>query len=347
MGRTMEWSPVALSSTLKLTLKRGALVAAANWPLTIIQAVADSLFKLLIAAPLFGGIFLVALVVGAEPITLLSLEWRDMATTIATSLLSKPMVLMAWVTALGVVIGGGSLFVFLVKGGTVSTLVRGERNAGAIEQPPLLPGVVAQASAFSVDSFIEGANRLFPAYARLGLMLMAIYLASGSGFVVVVGAVRSGGEGWALTALATAAFVAGITFINLMYLLTQIVIAADGCSVTTATPRVWAFIRRERRTVGGVFVVVLALVIFATGASILATTALGLIAFVPLFGFVFIPLSLLAWMLRAVVFQYIGLASIGAYLKLYREAKPGLVEGRVHGHDRLREIPFADGTSTH
>jgi hypothetical protein len=336
---------VALTSTHKLTLKRGALVAAANWPLTIIQAVADSLFKLLVAAPLFGGIFLVALVVGAEPVTLLSLEWRDLATTIATSLLSKPMVLLAWVTALGVVIGGGSLFVFLIKGGTVSILVRGERNAGPIEQPPLLPDVVAQGASFSVDSFIEGATRLFPRYARLGLTLMAIYLASALGLFLIVAALR--GEGWGLTALVTAAFVAWITFINLLYLLTQIVVASDDCSVTTAISRVSAFIRRERRTVGGVFVVVLALVIFATGASVLATTALGLIAFVPLFGFIFIPLSLLAWMLRALVFQYIGLSSIGAYLKLYREAKPGLVEGRVHGHDRLREIPVADGTSTH
>jgi len=117
--------------------------------------------------------------------------------------------------------------------------------------------------------------------------------------------------------------------------------------VATAIPRAVAFIRRERRTVGGVFLIVLVLVIFATGASVLATTALGLIAFVPLFGFIFIPLSLLAWMLRAVVFQYIGLSSLGAYLKLYREANPGLVEGRVHRHDRLREVPFANGTSTH
>jgi hypothetical protein len=338
---------VALPSTLKLTLKRGALVAAANWPLTIIQAVADSLFKVLIAAPLFGGIFLVALVVGAEPDTLLSLEWRDLATTIAASLLAKPMVLMAWVAALGVVIGGGSLFVFLIKGGTVTTLVRGERRAGPIEQPPLLPEVIAHASAFSVESFIEGASALFPAYARLGLVLMGIYLASGLGFLALVAAIRSAGEGWMLAAFVTAVFVAWITFINLVYLLTQIVIASDSCSVAAAIPRVSAFIRRERRTVGGVFVVVLVLVIFATGASVLATTALGLIAFVPLFGFIFIPLSLLAWVLRAMVFQYIGLASIGAYLKLYRETSPGLAEGRVHGHDRLREIPVADGTSTH
>jgi hypothetical protein len=338
---------VALSSSLKLTLKRGALVAAANWPLTIVQAVADTLFKLLVAAPLFGGIFLVALVVGAEPGTLLSLEWRDLATTIAASLLSKPMVLSAWVAALAVVIGGGSLFVFLIKGGAVSTMVRGEKTAGPIEHPPLLPDVIAQASAYSVDSFIEGATALFPAYARLGLVLMAIYLASGTGFLALVGAIRNSGEGWGLTAMATAAFVVWITFINLVYLVTQIVIASDLCSVATAIPRASAFIRRERRTVGGVFFVVLMLVIMATGASILATTALGLIAFVPLFGFIFIPLSLLAWMLRALVFQYIGLSSIGAYLKLYREASAGLAEGRVHGHDRLREIPVADGSSTH
>ena len=338
---------MALSSTLKLTLKRGALVAAANWPLTIIQAIADALFKLLIAAPLLGGIFLVALVVGAEPVTLMSLEWRDLTTTIVESLLSKPLVLMAWVAALGVVVGGGSLFIFLIKGGAVSVLVRGERAAGPIEQPPLLPDVVAQASAFSVDAFIEGARTLFPRYARLGLALMGLYLASGLGFLAVIAASRGTGEGWGVAALATTSFVAWITLINLVYLLAQIVIASDSCSVTSAIPRVWAFVRRERRTVGGVFTVVLALVLCATGASILATTLLGLIAFVPLFGFVFIPLSLLAWMLRAIVFQYIGLASIGAYLKLYREAKPGLVEGRVHGHDQLREVSIADGTSTH
>jgi hypothetical protein len=347
MGRTIEGSLVALSSTLKLTLKRGALVAAANWPLTIVQAVADSLFKLLIAAPLFGGIFLVALVVGAEPLTLLSLEWRDLATTIAASLLSKPIVLMAWVAALGVVLAGGSLFVFLIKGGTVTVLVQGERDAGPVEQPPLLPHVVARAAAFSVERFIEGAKELFPMYARLGLVLMSLYLASGAGFLVLIAAIRRAGEGWGLAALVTAAFAAAITVINLLYLLTQLVIAAEGCSVTAAVRRVSAFVRREHRMVGSVFLVVLALVIFATGASILATTALGLIAFVPLFGFVFIPLSLLAWILRAIVFQYIGLASIGAYLKLYREASPGLVEGRVHGHDRLREISVADGPPTH
>jgi len=106
---------VAFPVTLKDVLKRGALVAAANWPVAIVQATADSLFKLLVAAPLIGGIFLVALVVGAEPIELMSLEWRQLAPTIASTLLVRPTVLAAWVAALAVVLVGGSLFVFLVK----------------------------------------------------------------------------------------------------------------------------------------------------------------------------------------------------------------------------------------
>ena len=332
---TYHWkTPVALSHTLKLTLKRGALVAAANWPITIIQAIADSLFKLLILAPLVGGIFLVALAVGEEAAALISLDPRDLATTIATSLLSRPIVLAAWVASLGVVITGGSLFVFLIKGGAVGVLVRGERAAGPIEQPPLLPDVVATASAFTVDQFIESARALFPRYARLGLALMGVYLASGAAYVGVLIGSRSGGEGWLMTGALTVAFVAWITIVNLLYLLLQIAIAADDCSVMSAVPRVSAFLHRERRSVAAVFLVVLALVVSATGASVLAMTALGLIAFVPLFGLTVLPLQLLAWVMRGVVFQYIGLSSIAAYLTLYRDAQTALATDRVAGSSR-------------
>ena len=66
------------------------------------------------------------------------------------------------------------------------------------------------------------------------------------------------------------------------------------------------------------FLLVLALVVGATGASLLATAALGLVAFVPFVGLAALPLQLLAWLLRGLVFQYLGLTSVGAYLKLYR-----------------------------
>ena len=323
--------------SLKPALKRGALVAAANWPVIIIQAVADSLFKALVAMPLVGGIFLVALVVGAEPVALMSLAWRDLVATIVASLTSRPTVLVAFLAALSIVAVGGSLFVFLVKAGTVGILVRAEALAGPIERGPLHLHLIGRASAFSLETFEERARALFPRYARLGIILMAVYLASGAGYLTAIFASRSAGAGWWVTALFTSSFVAWITIVNLLYLLTQIVIAADDCSVAAAASRVAAFLRRERRPVAAVFAVILAIVLFATGASLLATAALGLIAFVPLLGLTVLPLQLVAWLFRGLVFQYIGLSSVGAYLRLYRGI-PAAVERPVFSDADLRDL---------
>jgi len=171
--------------SLKPAIKRGALLAAANWPVTLIQASADSLFKLLLAAPIIGGVFLVALAVGSEPYALMSLESRELVATIASALMSQPLVLTAYLLALAVVAVGGSLFVFLVKGGTVATLVRSDREAGAIEEPPLHVSTVARASRFGVDEYVESAWMLFPRYARLGVVLMAAYVVSGLSLTVM------------------------------------------------------------------------------------------------------------------------------------------------------------------
>jgi hypothetical protein len=313
-------SHVRTEPFLKPVLKRGALVAAANWPVTLIQTTADSLFKLLMATPVIGGLFLVGLVIGAAPADLLSLEWREMAETIITSLLSHPVVLAAFLAALGVVVVGGSLFIFLVKAGSVAVLVTGEREAGPIEQPPLHFDHLARASKFSAELFIDSARSLFPRYARLGLMLMAIYLLSGGTYLVM--AYESGFRGdlgGLLTFTMTLGFVCWITLVNLVYLLMQIVIAAENCSVARAWRHMGAFVRQERRDVSIVFGVVLALVIAATGVSLLATAALGLIAFVPFVGLAVLPLQLLAWVFRGVFFQFLGLTSVGAYLRLYRD----------------------------
>jgi hypothetical protein len=314
---------------LKSALKRGALVAAANWPATLIQATADSLFKVLVAVPIVGGVFLVALVLGTEPVALMSLEWRDMAATTVAALLSHPVVLAAFLLAVGVVGIGGSLFIFLVKAGTVAVLVRSEREAEPLEDMPLRVETVMRASRFSVDYFIESCGGLFLRFARLGLILMAVYVASAGSYFGLVMASRSAGESWGVTALFTAAFVAWITIVNLLYLLMQIVIAADDCTVAAAAPRVAAFLRRERGVVTRVFLVILALVVGATGASFVAAGLLSLIAFVPFVGLAVLPLQLMAWVLRALVFQYIGLTSVGAYVKLYRNFAAQLVEGRL------------------
>src|SRR5919108_1177303 len=96
--------------TLKLALKRGALIAAANWQVTLIQSAADALFKLLLAVPIVGGVFLVALVVGTEPTGLIELPWREMVTTTIASLLGIPAVLKAFLLPLATVVFGVSTF---------------------------------------------------------------------------------------------------------------------------------------------------------------------------------------------------------------------------------------------
>src|SRR5262249_12089904 len=137
---------VATERFLRPVLKRGALVAAANWQVTLIQATADSLFKLLIATPVIGGLFLVGLVICTAPEELVALEWKDMATTLVPPFLPPPAVLAAFLASFSVVMGGGSFFIFLVKGGAVAVLARGEGEAGPIEEPPLHLEVVGRAS---------------------------------------------------------------------------------------------------------------------------------------------------------------------------------------------------------
>jgi hypothetical protein len=165
---------------------------------------------------------------------------------------------------------------------------------------------------------------------------MAVYMLSATVYLSVIWT-----GGWGLTALFTVLFVAWITLVNLIYLLLQIVVAADDCHTSAAVPRVTAFVRAETKGIAAVFGVILALVVCATGASILATAAFGLIAFVPLFGLAVLPLQILAWLLRGVVFQYLGLTAVGAYLQLYR----GYAAQRVNQDDR-RRVPLEHRPAT-
>jgi hypothetical protein len=310
---------VPVFHTPRRALKRGALLAAANWPVALIQATADSLFKMVVAVPFIGGLVLVALVVGADPGALLDLDARELAATIVALLLSRPLVLMAFVAAVAVAGLGGSLLVFLVKGGSVSVMVEAERRADAVEAHPIGQADLSTARQFSLDRFIESARGFFARYVALGLTLVAVYGVSVGIYLAAVfgrGGLR---EGWWLAVLATLGFVAWITIVNWLYLLVQVAIAAENCGPGMAARRVASFLRHAARPVGGVFLVVLALVAVATAASLVASAALGFVGWVPFVWLAVWPLQLLAWFVRAAVFQYLALASVGAYLTLYRE----------------------------
>ena len=304
--------------TLKDSLKRGALVAAANWHVVIVQFVADALFKTLLAVPIVGGVFLVVLLIGGNPWDLLSLAWSDIVPTLASVLLAQPVALAAFLFAVGLVLLGGSTLMFLVKGGTVSILVTAERNAGAIEHPPLRMPAFRRATYFSLERVTTGAARLFPRYFALGLWLMLFYALATTISLAFVFAPDQNDDWRVLAATASAALVAWVTVVNFVYLLCQIVIAADDCSVRDAVLRVGRLLRTEPRIMVSIFGATLGLVLLTTAASILATAALGLIGFVPLVGLAALPLQIIAWLMRGVVFQYIGLTALVAYARVYR-----------------------------
>jgi hypothetical protein len=306
-------------------LKRGARVTAANWQVVVIQTIGDSAFKLLLAVPVLGGALLVALLMGQELAGLLERDARDLVAGIAEALLSRPGALIGFSAALGFVGLGGSVAMFLVKAGTVSVLVEADRWAGPIEHPPLRLSGFQRAMRFSIERYTAGASALFRRYLALGLVLIAVYVGSMSAYALFVyaGYRNIGGRapliGWTFAvALVAVALAIWTTAVNLVYLLTQIVVAATGSGVPAAVKEVFRFLRAEARPVLRIFVAVLLLVILVTGLSLVAMAGLGFIAFVPLAGVAVLPLQLVAWFLRNLVFQFLGLTALSAYLSRYR-----------------------------
>ncbi len=309
---------------LKLLLKRGALLTAANWPVVAIQLAAETTFQVLLAVPIIGAAILVAVLLGGDLAELLQGSLREIFTTIASALLSEPIALVAFIAAFSVVVVGGSILMFLVKGGTVDVLLAAHQSAGAIEREPLTYASIHQAAAFTLPRYSAGCRRLFHRYLILGLALIGVYALSVGGYLAfVVYGYRAAGDrvfviGWTvIAAFAAGGLIVWITFVNLVYLLLQIAMAIEDVPLVEACRAVWRFVRAEFRDLAGVFLVVLGLVIAATFASALAWSGVGLIAFVPLVGLAVFPLQLAALVLRGLVFEYLGLTALGAYVTLY------------------------------
>jgi hypothetical protein len=310
---------------LKYLLKRGALLAAANWQAVVIQFAAQTTFQVLLAVPILGAAILVALILGGDLANLLQGSLREIFTAIAHALTSEPTALAAFVGAFVIVLLGGSILMFLIKGGTVDVILAANETAGPIEHEPLTYATLQRASLFTVERFVSGCSRLFRRYLILGFGLMLVYGVSGALYLAfIVYGYRIAGSGalfigWTFAAAVSAvALVVWITIVNLAYLLMQIVTAADDAGIRDAARAVVRFVREDFRELGGVFLVVFGMVVGATFASALAWSGVGLIAFVPLVGLAVFPLQLVALIVRGLVFEYIGLTAMGAYVTLYR-----------------------------
>ncbi|HTV01417.1 MAG TPA: hypothetical protein VMF13_12790 [Luteitalea sp.] len=311
---------------LKLPIKRGALLALANWPVVVLQFIAEATFKILLAVPIVGGTFLVALALNEDVQQVLGdeLDLRESATGVATSLLEHPVAFASFLLALTIVVIGGSALMFILKGGTLAVLVDAQRHAGPLERYPVRLVLLRRASRTNVDVFIEGTRRLRRRFLRLGAFLLSTYVVSGLLYLaVVLAGYRAVGNdgflvGWTMiAALCSGLLVGWITVVNTGYLILQVVMAARDVSLRTAARETLRLLRVDTGRMLGVFAVTATLVGVATLASWVATAGLGLISFVPFVGLAVLPLQVLAWLLRGLVFQYLGLTSAGAYLSLY------------------------------
>jgi hypothetical protein len=310
----------------QLALKRGALVAAANWPVVVVQFVADAIFTALLAVPVAGGAMLVVLTSGLAPGDVIRLGVRHAVPAVAAALLAHPVALAAFLAAVLLALLGGSLLMAFIKGGTMAILVASEHEAGPLEQPPLRAAAVRRASRFSLEHATTGAQRHFGRFARLGGVLFLAYaIVLGSTLTALVngGSPESAWDAARIAAL-TAAVGTAVTVINLLYLLTQIAITVDDCDMSTALGRMGRLLCIQPVEIGIVFASTLSLLALGIAASLLATAALGLIAFVPFVGLAAVPLQVAAWVVRSFVFQYLGLTALVAYVQLYRRSRePG------------------------
>jgi hypothetical protein len=313
---------------LKASLKRGAFVAAANWPLIAVQFIAEGTQQLLLAVPVVGGIALVVLLLGADIEDVMAGDMKDSIPSVIAVLRANPLALACFAASFLIVLLGASILTFIVKGGAVSILATAESQAGPIERPPLRLAVLRRANITNIEPFLDGCRKFAARFIKLGLCLLVVYAITGAACLAVVmggygltgnlGAWLRWTFGTFLAVLGIGAVLVWLAIVNFLYLLTQMAITVEDVGVREGMRKVAQFIRGSLREVAGIFGIVLLFVLIATAASWLATAGLALIAVVPFVGLAMVPLQLGAWLLRGIAFEYLALTALGAYLTQYR-----------------------------
>lgn len=314
------------SLQLRVALRRGGLVTAANWPLVAVEFVADTIYKASLGVPVVGGAVMVAVLLGDDLSSLLSHGLRTSAGMVLTSLFDSPVALITFLFALSVVAAGGAVVLFLVKAGTLGVLVRGERQASdELHAGSLRFDLMRKAYASDLEIFIGGVRHFGRRFAVLGLWTTAAYLVVGGGYAItMISAYRLAARTEWISAfplvllIGTSALVVLATVINLVYLLLQIVIVSDDSSLSRAVAQLRAYLLHDARQVAGIFGVILSITVVGTAASLVMTAGLGLIAWVPLVGLAVVPLQAAAWLVRGLVFEYVDLTALAAYTAQYR-----------------------------
>ena len=311
--------------TIRAALTRGAVITLANWPVVLVEFVVETAYKAALGVPILGGAFMVALLLGVDVRSLVGEELISAADQILVRLATAPAALAAFLAALALVGVGGAVTMYVVKAGTLALLVRGEATAPELYRRPGGVGVMRDASAYTLPALWDAVRHFERRAAVLAFWLGMVYVLIGGGYLLAVGwgarvvADSAWSPAWPLLVLvATSAAVIGITGANLLFDLTRVVIVTDDCGVRVAFGRVRAFLLEDARQVLGIFGAMGTILLLATAGSITATAGLALVAWVPLAGLLFVPLQVAFWILRGLVFEYMGLVTLSAYQTQYR-----------------------------
>lgn len=310
---------------LRAALKHGALIVAANWPVVLIEFALESLYKFVLAVPVIGGALMVAVLVGDDFGTIFGQGVRNAADLIVSALFTAPSALWTFFAAVALVAVGGAVVMYIVKSGTLAVIVASEAVAGELHEGPIHLEMLRRAYAYDLAAVLAAARRFASRSAWLALGLSASYITLGVGYVMALGwALRLAAQTtWApawplLVLLSTSTGVIGVTAANLAFDLLRVIVVSDDCSLRVAFSRLRAFLVADARQVLGIFGVVGLIVSAAMAVSVVTTAGLTFVAWVPFASLIAIPLQVIAWFVRGVVFQYVGLGALSAYQTQYR-----------------------------
>jgi hypothetical protein len=309
---------------LRAALTRGAWLVAANWPVILVDFGVESLYKLAVSVPVFGGALMAGALARADLRSVVADGAGPTANLVLGALAGSPIALAAFLAALAIAAIGGEVLMFVVKAGTLAVVVIADREVGEVQAQPFGTEVLKGASRFRLDTIVLAARRFASRAVTLALGLGAIYVVIGLGYVaVVMPSLWAPNAWWAaswpvLVLLATSVAVVSIEAASLAYDLLRVIVISDDCSVRAAMTRLRRFVIEDARQVLGIFGVMAAVVVLAGAASLLATAGLAPVAYLPVVGLTIVPLQAALWLFRGLLFQALSLASLSAYQTQYR-----------------------------
>jgi hypothetical protein len=315
---------------LRAALKRGFLLVLANWRVVLIDFTAESFRKFAMAVPVIGGVLMVGALIGDDATDVLSLGVVTAAERVLDALTSTPLALASFLGALTLVTVAGQAVSLIIRAGTLGVLVDADRRAGEAHRLPIGIDALSRARAFDGKLVVARSRHFGRRMVALSVLLGGTYLLMVLAYLGVarVGLSDQGALSWLpawslVMVLSTSAGVVILACAHLVFDLVRVVIVTDDCGIGVALARVRRFIVEDARQVIGIFSVISGVEIVAGATAVLAAAGLTPMAYLPLLGFVVLPLQAALWLVRGLVFESLKLASVSAYQTQYRRFGEG------------------------